>query len=129
VDSTARILPPDIHYKINAGGDLKMSDWQSRTVDIRLPQQIVLVGIPMQNAALASSSDEQVCDTIDPISGLSSNVSKACFSVWSEHCMWADGLTKVLRLHPNPTPILQGLGATGHIFRPADGDQKAHATG
>jgi hypothetical protein len=42
------------------------------------------------------------------------------WSVFAATAMRADALTKVLRLHPSPGPILQSLGAQGAVLH-ADG--------
>ena len=104
-------------FSINAGGDLRLSDWRDQTAELRLPDTDLPITVRMRNSALASSSDEVSCRTIQVDQHRPARSSRCCYSVFAARCMHADALTKVLRMHPAPGAVLAEFGACGLITR------------
>ncbi len=117
VDQACAALPDDVRYCVNAGGDLRVSHWQDETAQVRLPGPGRLIRtVAMRNAALASSSDLGR-DRYSVVVGAHRRRLRRCahsLSAFASTAMLADALTKVLRVHPNPAPILAGLNAEGY---------------
>ncbi len=111
----AATLDQQPHFSVNAGGDLRLSDWRNQMTHVRVPNSEALIAVPMQNAAFASSSDEVRRRTIDTQRQRLAHRSGHCYSVFSARCMHADALTKVLRLHPAPHAVLAHFFATGLV--------------
>lgn len=116
VDKAMTLAPPDCQVTINAGGDLKMSHWQTQTASLRVPYSpsSETKDIPMQAAALATSGhyflDGNIA-IINPLTKLASN-HDISISVFSDSCMLADALTKVAFLCQDSQPIFSSLNAS-----------------
>lgn len=117
VDQACAVLPVDIRHCVNAGGDLRMSHWADELAHILLPGRRRLTRpVPMRNAALATSAD-QGHSRYGVTVGMHRRRLRRRSSSWSvfaDTAMQADALTKVLRIHPEPGPILESLGADGY---------------
>jgi thiamine biosynthesis lipoprotein len=105
---------------VNAGGDLAMTCWQGRDVEIRTPGSDgrSTITLPMENRSLATSAayylagDHVILNpsSLDPLDRRDSA------SVFACSCMVADALTKVVLLSPEPLPVLTRFDAQGIII-------------
>jgi thiamine biosynthesis lipoprotein len=105
---------------VNAGGDLAMSRWQGRDVEIRTPDSggRATITLPMENRSLATSAAYYLAGdhvilrpgTLEPLAR------KDSASVFADSCMVADALTKVALLSPDPSPLMNHFGATALII-------------
>ena len=112
-----RHAPNVARLVINAGGDLRILDWENETVQIRSPNARTRrndISIVMQDTALATSAP-----TYTPKGSLiidrkrpAPDRSIESVSVFAPTCMIADALTKVVFLWENPLPVLQRFGAS-----------------
>jgi thiamine biosynthesis lipoprotein len=120
VDRALAVIGPDYDATVNAGGDLAMSCWEARTVEIRTPGSggRSTVRVPMERSSIATSADyyldhgHAIIDpqTRRPFAG------KLSASVFAPTCMVADALTKVAVLMQDPAPVLRHFGAAGIII-------------
>ena len=107
VDRAMEILQKqDIEYKqisINAGGDLRMLNWQGKMVYIRHPspkKHGQFIEIPMKAPALATSAPNYTNKNsliINPISKEKLR-NRESISVFADKCILADALTKIFFL-------------------------------
>ena len=90
----------DSNISINAGGDLVMSDWQSKTARIKFSNKGDHIDIDMHRKALASSACYYLNGKSAIISPLTQKpvLSDDTISVFANNCMLADALTKVVFL-------------------------------
>lgn len=112
VDRAIGILTQsNVKATVNAGGDLRMSDWQNRRVVVRHPDGSGVVELDMRAPALATSAlsfrEEALIDatTRQPIRD------ERSVSVFAQTCMLADALTKVAFLAPNAGEVLREFEA------------------
>lgn len=116
VDRALAVLGDEVDAVVNAGGDLRMTHWERKTVGIKIPRRNGGVGIfemPMLAPAVATSASyyldgEQVIlspDTGKPVQDARS------VSVFAETCMEADALTKIVFLAPDCGSILKAMNA------------------
>ncbi len=120
VDRALAIIGDAVDATVNAGGDLAMTRWQGRDVEIRTPESNgrETITVPMENRALATSAayflqDQQVIfDPHDrlPLAG------KRSVSVFAHSCMVADALTKVALLMSEPAEVVKNFDAAGFIM-------------
>jgi FAD:protein FMN transferase len=120
VDRALYVIGDDVDVTVNAGGDLAMTRWQGRDVEIRTPGSggRDTITMPMENRSLATSAayfleDQHVIlDPRDrrPFAG------KQSASVFASSCMVADALTKVALLMPDPAAIVWNFDASGIII-------------
>lgn len=117
VDRACAVLPDDIRFGVNAGGDLRLSHWHSESAQVRLPGRGELTRtVLMRNAALASSADlgrDRYSVVVGPHRRRLRRHALS-LSVFADNAMLADALTKVLRVHPDPVSILAELNAEGY---------------
>ncbi len=120
VDCALAVIGHGMDATVNAGGDLAMTHWQGRDVEIRTPGSggRATVRKAMENRAIATSAayylgDQQVI--IDPHDGCPFP-GKQSISIFSKSCMVADALTKVALLMPNPASVIRDFDATGFII-------------
>lgn len=87
---------------INAGGDLRMLNWQQQRVKLRSPKPGQFVEVMMRQAALASSHPHLHGreSTIVHKSKSLALPADSSVSVFASHCMVADSLTKVAFVCP-----------------------------
>jgi len=118
-----------IDITVNAGGDLYMSQWQERSVAVRLPDSPSShLDLPMLAPAVATSacyySDSVGGDgqrqsvMIDPRKAAAVDQSYSV-SVFAQSCIIADALTKLAFLHPEDGALIQSLGGQGLIMNQA----------
>ena len=120
VDRALDVIGSEVDATVNAGGDLAMTRWQGRDVEIRTPGSggRDTVRMPMENRSLATSAayfleDQHVI--IDPHDRRSFAGNQSA-SVFASSCMVADALTKVALLLPDPAAVLWIFDATGFII-------------
>ena len=101
VDQAISLLPKEITGSINAGGDMRVINWQKQTVEIKYSQRnSALKKLPMLNTALASSGSyyqENGSQYFDPKTKCYVKVNGST-SVFADSAMVADALTKVIVL-------------------------------
>lgn len=101
VDQAISLLPKEITGSINAGGDMRVINWQKQTVEIKYNQRnSALKKLPMLNTALASSGSyyqENGSQYFDPKTKCYVKVNGST-SVFADSAMVADALTKVIVL-------------------------------
>ena len=124
VDEAFSALEPfmdRLSVNINAGGDLRMSDWCEQSVGIKSPanpEQLHVV--TMQNAALASSA----CYYLEHGSVIYSPASREALqsaksvSVFAPSCMLADALTKVAFLDEQGGALIRQMGGQAYVLEP-----------
>jgi thiamine biosynthesis lipoprotein len=132
VDCAIEALPAGVHACINAGGDLRMTDWQDQQVSVRLPSQSHrLLSLPMMAPAIATSANyfTALNSSGSSSSGLSPSapetlasaiilpssgqpiVEDFSVSVFAANCMLADALTKWAFLDTGAGDKIRDLGA------------------
>ncbi len=101
VDQAIYLLPKEITGSINAGGDMRVINWQKQKVEIKYSQRnSALKKLPMLNTALASSGSyyqENGSQYFDPKTKCYVKVNGST-SVFADRAMVADALTKVIVL-------------------------------
>ena len=101
VDQAISLLPKEITGSINAGGDMRVINWQKQTVEIKYSQRnSALKKLPMLNTALASSGSyyqENGSQYFDPKTKCYVKINGST-SVFADSAMVADALTKVIVL-------------------------------
>ena len=101
VDQAISLLPKEITGSINAGGDMRVINWQKQTVEIKYNQRnSALKKLPMLNTAVASSGSyyqENGSQYFDPKTKCYVKVNGST-SVFADSAMVADALTKVIVL-------------------------------
>lgn len=102
---------------VNAGGDIRMLNWQGQYTTLRTPKRFGgtrLVDIDMQNTALATSVPGRGSKSSTIINPHTHKRPKTRHSltVFAPTCMVADALTKIMYLAPERTDILQRYNAT-----------------
>ena len=101
VDQAIAKIPNYISGYINAGGDMRATDWQKRKVSIKYGKRpSALKEIPLFNKALATSGsyyEQQGSTYFNPITHKYQYI-KGCISVFSNSAMQADALTKIVTL-------------------------------
>ena len=113
--------PLKLQAIVNAGGDLRMLNWQGENIDIRIPNAKTrnqFVNAPMQAPALATSAPGYAGLNgliIEPVSREMIH-RKISISLFAPTCMIADALTKVAFLDPNDHAILDEFGASALII-------------
>jgi thiamine biosynthesis lipoprotein len=98
VDQAISLLPDNISGSINAGGDMRVINWQKQMVEIKYSQRsCALKKLPMLNTALASSGSyyqEHGSQYFDPKARHYVKI-KGSISVFANSAMIADALTKI----------------------------------
>lgn len=98
VDQAIALLPEGVTGSINAGGDMRVINWQKQSVEIKYSQRSsALKKLPMLNTALASSGSYYQGDGsqyFNPKTQRYVNISGST-SVFASSAMVADALTKV----------------------------------
>lgn len=118
VDQAISLLPKEITGSINAGGDMRVINWQKQTVEIKYSQRNgALKKLPMLNTALASSGSyyqENGSQYFDPKTKCYVKVNGST-SVFADSAMVADALTKVIVLmdRKDAKKILNHFNAKG----------------
>lgn len=120
VDCALRIIGDDVEASVNAGGDLAMTRWQGRNVDIRTPDSggRRTIRVSMESRSLATSAAyflEGQHVILDPHDWLPFAGSESV-TVFAESCMVADALTKATLLMPHPLPLLRKYDASAFIM-------------
>jgi FAD:protein FMN transferase len=120
VDRALDVIGNEVDATVNAGGDLAMTRWQGRDVEIRTPGSSGrdTLTMPMENRSLATSAayflenQPVILNPHDrrPFAG------KQSASVFADSCMVADALTKVALLLPEPAVVLYHFDASGFII-------------
>ncbi|PHR92579.1 MAG: hypothetical protein COA69_07005 [Robiginitomaculum sp.] len=118
---------------VNAGGDIRMLDWQDKDIVLRTParwKRTRFVDYTMQNTALATSIPGHGSPSsriLDPISHTRAHTNRAhiknwlgwhtqkSISIFADRCMIADALTKTMYLAPERTDLLERFNVCGAI--------------
>ncbi|MEM7027217.1 MAG: FAD:protein FMN transferase [Pseudomonadota bacterium] len=124
VDLALSIFDDSDDVVINAGGDMKMSQWQNKIVGIRHPDlsKNKIIDIPMRAAAVATSANYYLDGKSAIISPATKHAIKddRSISIFADNCMHADALTKVAFLHNQNESILNQYNAS--IIKLSDDD-------
>jgi thiamine biosynthesis lipoprotein len=105
-------------YRVDAGGDIRSSRWRDEEVALRLPGASGLAVLaPMRAAAVAGSADPRRGRFAAVRDARHRRVRRRSLSwyVFAERTMIADALTKVVRLHADPAPVLRRFSASALI--------------
>ncbi len=108
VDRALSCLPVDVEATINLGGDLRMTEWQQRSIALRGPEAITFVA-PMYAPAVATSiaaPGEHLGVLIDPRCGLPAADTRS-YSIYADSAIIADALTKLVMLGVAPEKLWQ----------------------
>lgn len=124
VDCAMSLVEKKVDAVINAGGDLRMNNWEEKEVGIRTPNSTLdVVKVPMYASALASSASyfqENPSVIISPLSKEPIEETRSV-SVFAKSCMLADALTKVVFLYPHASRVVAALDAAAIFI-----DQMGH---
>lgn len=117
VFETLRMLPIQFDQIIvNAGGDLRMLDWESGPVSVRYATMFGgkrFKNMTMRDASLASSTSKAGTPSsviVDPRSGKFRS-SLYTYGVFANSCMLADSLTKLVGVDPRSANTISRYGA------------------
>ncbi|MBV1930034.1 MAG: FAD:protein FMN transferase [Gammaproteobacteria bacterium] len=108
---------------INAGGDLRMKQWQGKDVEIKTPcfGESGSVNVTMQGPALATTASyymgKNLSAIVDPETKQLVHDPRS-ISVFAPNCMVADALTKVVLLAENPADIVGSMHASALLVEP-----------
>lgn len=120
VDCAFNTVPDDVTTNINAGGDIRMSKWESTPIDIRVPfsENGEKLETNMLAASVATSSSYFVENDSVIISPRNKKalVDKRSVTIFTNECMVADALTKVAFLMDDSESILKHFKATGLVL-------------
>ncbi len=110
VDRAVSTVPLGVRAVVNAGGDIRMTDWQNTSILIRHKTGGVLSTInqPMLNSSIASSGsyyNEGETVMINPTNNQPYG-SERTYSVFADNCIHADALTKIAWLALDHDPDL-----------------------
>ncbi|MEM7390985.1 MAG: FAD:protein FMN transferase [Verrucomicrobiota bacterium] len=117
VDRAVEALSDFDDVTVNAGGDLRMSCWDNRTIRLRNPADGRIDEEDeylMRNTAVATSASyflNQQAAIYSPFSRKAVEGHHSV-SVFASTCMVADAMTKVAFLMPDPEPVLNRYGAS-----------------
>ena len=110
-------LPSARQISVNAGGDLRVLNWEDETVHVRFRRFWGICGsvpVGMKAPAMASSgalAQGGVKHLIDPLRKRRLSRGKV-FTVFAERCILADALTKVACLAARPANLIRRFGAS-----------------
>lgn len=112
VDRAMALLPADVEAVVDAGGDLAMRPWQGKTVGLRVPgsRRGRVIKTPMLGPAVASSATGKGCAIVCTDRGATLKNPRGV-SVFADHCMTADALTKIALLAPDALEPRRRAGA------------------
>ncbi|MBL6664304.1 MAG: FAD:protein FMN transferase [Rickettsiales bacterium] len=108
----------DVEIIINAGGDVRMSHWKGKKIDIRIPQIKDLsttIEVDMQNCAIATSANYFTDEGKSKMVNLTDNeIVKRSFSisVFAKKCWISDALTKICFLSDDYQNMLKYFEAS-----------------
>lgn len=117
VDQAVSLLPEAIRGSINAGGDMRVIDWQKQVVAVQYSRSSnALKKLPLSNCALATSGsyyNENGSQYFNPKTHRYVQI-KGSMSVFAEKAMHADALTKVaiMMARKDAKKILKDYNAT-----------------
>ena len=117
VDAAISIADAECDATVNAGGDLRMTQWANKHVAIRVPYSIAgeSVEVQMKAAALATSG-HYYNHHIIPTSHHSKDINPdESVSIFSNSCMVADSLTKVAMVHHNSDVVIASFSS--HVLK------------
>ena len=100
VDRVIARVPEGVSATVNLGGDLRMTEWRSVSVDLRGPGLDACAASRMWASAVATSvaaPGAQLGVLVDPRSGQTGDEA-ASYSVFADDAMTADALTKAAML-------------------------------
>jgi len=114
VDRAIEILAGECTAVVNAGGDLRITDWEGQTVGVKVPGKDSVSGVvelSMQGPAIATSGAyyrDGKQAIVFPETGQPVHDQRS-ISVFAPTCMLADALTKVAFLCPNCQAVLEAM--------------------
>jgi len=120
VDKAIECVAPNISMTVNAGGDIRVTDWQTQSVFITSPSQDSAHDIetPMLASSIATSAsyyNDGQSVMINPKT-LATVENQHSISVFADNCLSADALTKVVWLSPDYQHILDHYDAKALII-------------
>jgi len=121
VDCAISVLDGKAQATVNAGGDLRMTDWQGQDIAVRHPSpahQGEFIHLPMEAPAAATSATTFSTASpaiLSPHDG-AAMPDHTSVTVFAPSCMLADALTKVVALDPACGPILESFGASAQVL-------------
>jgi len=121
VDRAIESLGPEIKATVNAGGDLRMTDWNNQLVGVQSPvHESAIIELPMLAPAVATSACYYLHEGRSVIYSKGSpepKQSSSSYSVFAQNCLLADALSKVAFLNaPNSAEILQHFDAHARVI-------------
>jgi len=126
VDAGILVVPDDVSVIINAGGDIRMSDWQTKTIHVRAPEYYKqpFYETKMLKPAAATSAAYFQEDGLAAIMHPKQTNKARPFSVtvFANNAMLADALTKIVYLQPDCKDVLQHFSAEA-FYVTEDGEQ------
>jgi len=118
VDKAIELVPDRVEACVNAGGDLRFTHWQTKTVGIKHSRvngessDLQTSAIDMLAPAVATTSayyQDGISHVVNPKSGVLQNDVRT-YSVFAPSCVLADGLTKLAcLLHAENTDKLNDI--------------------
>jgi len=121
VDRALESIDPEIKTTVNAGGDLRMTDWRDQLVNVQSPVNPgAVIELPMLAPAVATSACYNLDEgnsAIYPKGSPEAQQSANSYSVFAKNCILADALTKIAFLNsPSAAEILQNFGAHARVI-------------
>jgi len=120
VDCAFASIPKGISANINAGGDIRMTDWKNTQIDIRVPYsesgKMLEANMLSESVATSSSYFVEKDSVIISPKDKKTLIDRRSISIFANNCMVADALTKVVFLMDNSEDILKSFHATGLVL-------------
>jgi len=121
VDRAIESIDPEIKATVNAGGDLRMTDWHNQLINVQSPvNPSAVIELPMLAPAVATSATyylDEGRSVIYPKGSTEAQQSANSYSVFAKNCLLADALTKIAFLNvPAAGDILQHFNAYARVI-------------
>jgi len=124
VDKAFLAIGEQVHdVVINAGGDLRMKQWQGKDVEIKAPGfgESGSVNVTMRGPALATTASyymgKNLSAIVDPKTKKRVHDPRS-ISIFAPSCMVADALTKVVLLAENSADVVESMQASALLVEP-----------
>ncbi len=121
VDRAIESIDSEIKATVNAGGDLRMTDWRDNLINVQSPANpAAVIELPMLASAVATSACYNLDEgrsVIYPKDSAEAQQSAKSYSVFAQNCLLADALTKIAFLNTSSaSDVLQHFGAHARVI-------------
>ena len=114
VDRAIEVTNKQYDVTVNAGGDLRMTQWRNKQIPIRVPYSASGETVTIERQAPALATSGQYFNHGHIVSPEQKNIwvdSDLSISIFADSCMVADSLTKVSILHDKSEAIISAFNA------------------